>query len=107
MFELRGRVALVTGAGRGVGVGVAQALARQGAVVAVNDLRLDRAQRTVEAIADSKAGKALAVDFDVTDYEATATAVESITVPGRKDRHRREQCGHPARRDSSYLIRGQ
>ena len=77
MFELDGRVALVTGAGRGVGVGVAEALARQGARVAVNDLREDRAQRTVDGIAEH--GKAIAVAFDVTDYDATAAGIELVT----------------------------
>jgi NAD(P)-dependent dehydrogenase (short-subunit alcohol dehydrogenase family) len=79
MFELEGRVALVTGAGRGVGVGIAQALARQGARVAVNDLRGDRAQRTVDAIREQSGGKAAAFAFDVTDYAAAAAAIDGIT----------------------------
>jgi len=74
MFELNGRVALVTGAGQGMGAGIAQALARQGASVAVNDVDEARANQTVQAIIDS-GGRALAVPFDVTDFGEVAPAV--------------------------------
>lgn len=79
VFELDGRVALVTGAGRGIGVGIAAALARQGAMVAVNDLREDRAQRTVDAI-NASDGKAISAAFDVTDYDAVCAGVDAVTA---------------------------
>lgn len=79
MFELKGRVALVTGAGRGIGIGIAAALAQQGALVAVNDLREDRAQRSVDAI-NAQGGTAIGAAFDVTDYDAVAAGVEAITT---------------------------
>jgi NAD(P)-dependent dehydrogenase (short-subunit alcohol dehydrogenase family) len=78
VFELTGRVALVTGAGRGIGIGIAAALARQGALVAVNDLRQDRAQRSVDAIG-AENGTAVTSVFDVTDYDAVAAGVEAIS----------------------------
>jgi 2-hydroxycyclohexanecarboxyl-CoA dehydrogenase len=63
---LGGRTALVTGAGQGVGAGIARALAEQGADVFVNDLFADRA----EAVAAEIGGTAKALPFDVTDLAA-------------------------------------
>jgi NAD(P)-dependent dehydrogenase (short-subunit alcohol dehydrogenase family) len=61
---LAGRVALVTGAGRNVGAGIAHALAAAGALVAVNDLHRERAEATAADIVAS-GGRALAITADV------------------------------------------
>lgn len=50
MFQLDGKVALVTGAGRGMGFGIAQALARQGAIVAINDFYAERAEEALRQL---------------------------------------------------------
>jgi NAD(P)-dependent dehydrogenase (short-subunit alcohol dehydrogenase family) len=77
MFDLTGKVALVTGAGRGVGRGIARQLGEQGAAVAVNDLHIDRAEATVEAL--TAAGvKAMSVAFDVGDHEAVEAGVAAV-----------------------------
>lgn len=74
MFNLKSRVALVTGAGQGVGAGIANMLAAQGAAVAVNDLVEDRAASTVAAI-EAEGGRAVAVAFDVGDHAAVKGGV--------------------------------
>ena len=48
--ELDGRVVLVTGAGRGIGKGIAAAFGRQASVVIVNDIDAETAQATVDEI---------------------------------------------------------
>jgi NAD(P)-dependent dehydrogenase (short-subunit alcohol dehydrogenase family) len=79
MFDLNGRIALVTGAGQGMGEGITAALAAQGASVAVNDLDADRAAPAVDRLrATAPAGSTLvAAPFDVTDAAAVETGVRT------------------------------
>ena len=72
-----GRVALVTGAGRNVGAGIAHALAAAGAAVAVNDLHEDRAHETAEAIV-AAGGRAIAVTADVCDVKQVRAACDTV-----------------------------
>lgn len=71
------RVALVTGAGRSVGQGIAVALAAAGHSVAVNDLHEERAGETVDEITEA-GGRAVSYAFDVTDRTQVLTAVRRI-----------------------------
>lgn len=77
MFDLTEKVALVTGAGQGVGAGIARQLASQGAIVAVNDLQANRADETVAGIVEAK-GRASSFVFDVSDYESVVSGVKAI-----------------------------
>lgn len=63
-FDHSGQVAFVTGAGSGIGRAIAMRLAREGAAVAVADVRLDAASDTVELIGGG-GGRALAIELDV------------------------------------------
>ena len=72
VFDLSGRVALVTGAGQNVGAGIARALAAQGATVVVNDAVAERAVAVANEIGAS------AAPFDVTDFEAVAAGVRHV-----------------------------
>lgn len=67
-MKLAGRVAIVTGAGRGVGAATAELLARDGARVVVNDLDAEEAEATSTRVRDN-GGDALTVAGDVTAAE--------------------------------------
>jgi 3-oxoacyl-[acyl-carrier protein] reductase len=77
VFDLTGKVALVTGAGQNAGAGIAALLARQGASVAVNDLVEQRAIETARRIAEDS-GRAVAAPFDVTNAESVAAGIEML-----------------------------
>jgi len=63
-FDFSGKVALVTGAGRGIGKGIALRLASYGADIVVNDLNAESAQKTVEEV--KKLGrKSIALPADI------------------------------------------
>jgi 2-dehydro-3-deoxy-D-gluconate 5-dehydrogenase len=84
---LAGKIAIVTGAGSGLGLATAHALAANGAQVAVTELpqRLDRAEAAVASIAD-KGGRAFSVSLDVTDPLSIQSAVDLVVATsGRID----------------------
>lgn len=76
MFDLKGRVALVTGASSGLGVQFARALADNGAAVALVARRVERLD-TVKAEIEAKGGKAVAIAADVTDSAAITRAFDA------------------------------
>jgi NAD(P)-dependent dehydrogenase (short-subunit alcohol dehydrogenase family) len=72
--DLTGRVALVTGAGSGIGAATARALAEHGAAVAVTDVAGDSAEAVAKEIKQG-GGRAIAQVLDVADEDAWRAAV--------------------------------
>ena len=75
LFNLTGRVALVTGASTGLGVRFAEVLADNGAAVALVARRADRLA-AVKAQIEAKGGRALAIEADVLDRNAMTRAFD-------------------------------
>ena len=74
---LKNRVAIVTGAGSGIGRAGARIMAREGATVCVADLNETRAAETVDFI-KAEGGKAETVIVDVTDADSVQHAVGTV-----------------------------
>jgi NAD(P)-dependent dehydrogenase (short-subunit alcohol dehydrogenase family) len=69
MTEIRGKAAVVTGGGSGIGKGLAVELAKRGASVAVGDILLDNARKVVDEI-KAAGGKAVAIHCDVCERDS-------------------------------------
>jgi len=76
-MRLENRIALITGAGGGIGRAIAEHYGREGARVAVADLTLENAQAAVEAIEEA-GGTAMPLAMDVTDEQAVGEGVAAI-----------------------------
>jgi NAD(P)-dependent dehydrogenase (short-subunit alcohol dehydrogenase family) len=85
MIALEGKVALVTGAGRGIGAAIALRLVQAGAAVAVTARRREAAQAVTNTL-NADSGQALALSCDVTRFDDVAAAVEATrSTFGRLD----------------------
>lgn len=76
MNRLAGKVAMITGAGRGIGAAIALAFAREGAAVALAELDIETAQATAERIAkEANSTRVVAIGTDVTQSASVKEAV--------------------------------
>lgn len=82
MSDLDGRVAVVTGGARGIGLGCAECLSAAGAAVVIADIDFAQAQKSADALA----GRLLAVEHDVRDGKsAVALAAKTNEAYGHTD----------------------
>ncbi|MDH4146954.1 MAG: SDR family oxidoreductase [Acidimicrobiia bacterium] len=85
-MELAGRVALVTGGGRGIGRGIALGLAEDGADVVVNYRRDDAAAAETVAAIEALGRRAVAISASIADYdECRRLVAESVEAMGQLD----------------------
>ena len=82
LFDLSGRVAIITGGSSGIGLGVARGLAEAGATVAIVARNVERSQQAAAQIEEA-GGKAFAVACDVTDGDGVEAMVQEV----------KERCG--------------
>lgn len=79
LFDITGRIALVTGSSRGIGRAIADGLADAGAIVVLNGLDPARLAATQADFARRHGAERIhALAFDVTDADAVASAIQSI-----------------------------
>lgn len=84
-MSMSGKIALVTGASRGIGQGIAMQLARAGADVVAADLKLEDAQHTAATI-EALGRRSLALQVDVTRWEQVSQMIERVVSElGRLD----------------------
>ena len=85
IFDLSGRVALVTGAGRGLGLEIARSLAHAGASVVLNGRQADTLATAAGSI-QAAGGAAFPLPFDISDADAAEKAIGDIRAKhGRLD----------------------
>ena len=77
--RLDGKVALVTGAARGMGAAISRRFAAEGAKVVLGDVRSDDARATAAAIEDDFPDSAIAIHLDVTSESDWAAAMQATT----------------------------
>jgi len=84
-MKLKDKVAIITGAGQGIGKEYALGFAREGAKVVIAEIKLENAQQVVKEI-ETQGGKALAVRTDVSvEADALQVAEKTISAFGRID----------------------
>ncbi|MCH2546624.1 MAG: 3-hydroxybutyrate dehydrogenase [Alphaproteobacteria bacterium] len=77
-MQLQGKVAIITGAARGIGEGIARRYVQEGANVAIADIRLEDAEQTAAELTKMGPGKAMGIEMDVTSEDAVNAGVQQV-----------------------------
>ena len=81
MFDLNSRTALITGSGQGIGLAIAEGLAKAGARIVLNGRRAQPLEAAA-GILRAAGADVLTATFDVTDVEAVRTAIDGLETSG-------------------------
>ena len=84
LFDLTGKVAIITGSSRGIGRAIAEAMADQGAKVVISSRKAESCQEVADAINEKHPGAAIVVPASISSKEALQTLVDET----------RRQLGH-------------
>ena len=77
-YDITGKVVFITGAGRGIGKGIAQVLAEAGADIALNALTPKYVERTAAEIAKASGRRVIPVMADVTNTKGVQAAIDTV-----------------------------
>lgn len=77
-FNLKGQVAIVTGAATGLGKAMATALAQAGSNIVIPDVNLEAAEKTAQELAENEGIEAIAIKMDVTKEDEVNAMVEKV-----------------------------
>jgi len=83
MNRVKDKVALVTGARRGLGAAIAVMLAREGAKVAISDRKADGSEAVLQQIRDA-GGEAIFIEHDVSSEESWNKTISAVILTGKQ-----------------------
>ena len=95
LFDVSGKVAVITGSSRGIGRAAAERLAEHGAKVVISSRKFDACKTVADEINAARGpGTALAVAANISSKEDLTNLVGQDSRSLRENRHPRVQCGY-------------
>ena len=100
---MKDRVAIVTGASRGMGRGIAIRLAEEGARILAIDIETEELKKTGEMVKE-KGGEILTIEVDVSSEEDTRSMAEGSRIRVWEDRYPGQQCSNLCRDEAEAFL---